>query len=331
MKKANLRDVAKAAKVSVATVSLALRNHPSISESTRKKILKVANQLGYQPNPRVAELMNHIRHGRHLDGLTECLALYWADVGHDEVKQTSYLSDFESEARKSLSDKGFGLECFYQNPEVSPERLQQILKARGIRGIILAPLMHTPRMQLDWDWHYFSIMITGSALWQPDFNRVQFHHFSEMVTMLHHLQEAGKSRIGLVVDSDLDNRSQHAITGGFWAGLQNNIPKREAFFDPRIESQQGLSRWLRSYKPDCVIIGYPPALKWMEEANSGIPIALRTKFYNGRGNAYPGIHQDFGRLGCVAAEQLIGQLMRNEVGIPTHPLQTFITGDWLEK
>lgn len=46
-----LRDVAKAADVSVALASLALNDKPGVSAVTRQRILDVADQLGYQANP----------------------------------------------------------------------------------------------------------------------------------------------------------------------------------------------------------------------------------------------------------------------------------------
>jgi len=50
--KTTIKDVAKAAEVSVATVSYVLNNTPgqSISDKTRKKVLQFANLLGYQCN-----------------------------------------------------------------------------------------------------------------------------------------------------------------------------------------------------------------------------------------------------------------------------------------
>ena len=43
-------DIAKAIGVSVSTVSRALRNHPDISETTKKAVKEVASALNYQPN-----------------------------------------------------------------------------------------------------------------------------------------------------------------------------------------------------------------------------------------------------------------------------------------
>jgi len=43
-------DIAKKLKVSRVTVSKALRNHPDISEEMKKKVIKMADKLGYVPN-----------------------------------------------------------------------------------------------------------------------------------------------------------------------------------------------------------------------------------------------------------------------------------------
>jgi len=50
MKKASLKDIATIAGVSIATVSYALNNSPQVSEVTRAKIKKIADELNYVPN-----------------------------------------------------------------------------------------------------------------------------------------------------------------------------------------------------------------------------------------------------------------------------------------
>ena len=47
-----LKDVARDAGVSVATVSLALRNHTSITEETHKRVIESTLRLGYQRRSR---------------------------------------------------------------------------------------------------------------------------------------------------------------------------------------------------------------------------------------------------------------------------------------
>ena len=54
-----LRDIAKELGVSHVTVSLALRNHPRISEATRERVQKKAEQMGYHPDPMLSALSHY--------------------------------------------------------------------------------------------------------------------------------------------------------------------------------------------------------------------------------------------------------------------------------
>jgi len=69
-----IKDIAQKANVSLATVSLALNNKPSISKSTRRKILEIAENLGYKFTQRgfpvdhgTIQFVQIIRHGHTLN------------------------------------------------------------------------------------------------------------------------------------------------------------------------------------------------------------------------------------------------------------------------
>ncbi|MDF2722645.1 MAG: hypothetical protein K0Q59_2320 [Paenibacillus sp.] len=63
-----IRDLAKLAGVTHSTVSKALNNEPGVSEETRKKIMKLANQLNYIPNLAAKRLAQ---------GKTNTIGLIW--------------------------------------------------------------------------------------------------------------------------------------------------------------------------------------------------------------------------------------------------------------
>jgi len=57
-----IKDVAKRANVSIATVSRILNNQPGYSEKTKAKVLEIINELGYQPNAVARGLINRRTH-----------------------------------------------------------------------------------------------------------------------------------------------------------------------------------------------------------------------------------------------------------------------------
>jgi LacI family transcriptional regulator len=62
----NLRELARIANLSPSAVSLALRDSPKISVSTRDRVRKLAEQHSYQPDAKVIEVMRHLRKPRAL-------------------------------------------------------------------------------------------------------------------------------------------------------------------------------------------------------------------------------------------------------------------------
>jgi len=59
--RATLRETAERAGVPRRAVSLALRGKAGVSAATRRKILRLAKQLGYRPDPEVSKLLARIR------------------------------------------------------------------------------------------------------------------------------------------------------------------------------------------------------------------------------------------------------------------------------
>src|SRR5436190_295023 len=58
------RDIAKVCGCSQCTVSNDLRGLPKVHPETRERILKIARDMGWQPNPFVSAYMSHFRRTR---------------------------------------------------------------------------------------------------------------------------------------------------------------------------------------------------------------------------------------------------------------------------
>ena len=56
--KTTIHDIAEKLNITASTVSRALKDHPRISDATKKAVLRVAQKLNYQPNHIAAALRN---------------------------------------------------------------------------------------------------------------------------------------------------------------------------------------------------------------------------------------------------------------------------------
>lgn len=323
----NQRDLARAAGVCPATISLALRNHPSIPEPTRAHIRKLAEKMGYQANPRVAELMGQIRRNRATHHLTESIALYWSDADQATVHGYTHLHQMEEAIRVHLRSQGYHLICCYHGEtDGTPARIERMLQARGIRGLLLAPLIQLPHRHLKWKWDSFSVVILGSGLWRPEFNRVRFNHAEEMGILLHHLHHRGFRRIGLVTDRLVDNRSQRAVSGGFFSRIPPALRAANPLFESDGEDRSAFLAWLKSFAPECLIVHSARVPGWLHGMRKAPPMVLTATNLGPAGQSIAGIHQDYNLLGKMGAEQLMGQLLLNRTGIPDVPVKVNITG-----
>ncbi len=325
-RRVNMRDVAREAGVSLATVSLAMRGHPSIPVATRERILAVAERMGYRANARVAELMGEIRRNRAADRITESAALVWSDATREAVGGFGHLVEMEGAVRERLGRHGFGLDVFYREDE-SMKHVERVLRARGIRGVILAPLIRLPHRHLNWDWSRLSVVIAGSGLWRPEFHRVRFNHFEEMALILHHLRHRGKSRkVALISDKAVDARSQRAVVGGFLAHAGEGA--EACVFESNGNDRVALLKWLRAFRPDHIVVGRADVIDWLLESGMESKLVLTSQYLHSDGERYAGIREDYGRLGSASAGQLLQQLTFHESGEPQDPIKIFITGRW---
>lgn len=136
-----MQDVAEAAGVHRTTVSLALRDSPRLPAARREEIKRVAEHLGYRPNPMVSALMTSRvsrREPKHQATLAfisvdQEVPLGWPDTN------TTYGMMFRG-ARDRARRRGYLLTPFWiGDPKLQGERFAKIMTARSIHGLLIAP------------------------------------------------------------------------------------------------------------------------------------------------------------------------------------------------
>ncbi|MFC5404502.1 LacI family DNA-binding transcriptional regulator [Cohnella soli] len=128
---ATIKDIAKKAGVSVTTVSRALNGYDDVSEDTRKKIKKVAEELSYSPNAVARSLVSK---------KTRTIGLIISDINRAGAKDA-----FAYEILCGINDRAgelnYDLLLFSTNPSKQMEKSYvSLCRERNVEGAILSGL-----------------------------------------------------------------------------------------------------------------------------------------------------------------------------------------------
>src|SRR5271168_4033881 len=125
-KPVNLRDVAKRAKVSVATVSMVLNENPRISRATQMRVQQIIDVMGYRPN-RLAQSLSS-RYTRVLAVLLPALRHGFGDA---------YFGELISGVCDKAGKMGYKIMLEQAKPEFIRERKHlEMYERRFVDGIL---------------------------------------------------------------------------------------------------------------------------------------------------------------------------------------------------
>ena len=331
-----MQDVATLAGVSKSSVSLALRHHPNIPEKTRNRILCAAHELGYRTNPLVAANMANMRSAntkRHIATLA-----YLSSHSKDFVlSSNSPLLLLYKGARDRCAQLGYDLEFVelakYQNPKKS---LSRILKYRGIHGLLFAPLEDLDTT-ITIDWRQFASVALGYTLNQPPLHRACPDIYSITRKLIYLLLDRGYRKIGFAYDEAADRRG-FGLARAAYLLVQDSLREEDRLKSMFKTSQEkpSLHEWLDAERPQVVVTSFPhDFISQAESLGLRIPEDLGVATYFWMPNVefsdrISGYHQNYRMEGCFAVDLLIGQLHRNEHGIPDEPKSLQVMGSWNE-
>lgn len=325
-----LREIARASGHALSTVSCALRHEPGVARETAERIREVASRLGWRPNPLVSAWLAHIRQS-HLPvaSLTLAYVISSSEGIRAHLRSPIYKAYFDG-AKQRAESLGFHLECFhYEN--VGASRLSQILINRGIPGLIIAPL-ETPGKQLHLDWNAFSCATIAYSLKSPCLHRAANHHQHSAALAIENVHGLGYRHIGLLLNADIDARSSHMFSGGFWATASRlRIPVIPPFlFSPGALDAEALNFWLKTHRPEA-IVGNRESLLILRRlfASSPPPPVFIDLDLDPSDSPHPGIDQKPHLIGAAAVDLTTSQLFRNERGLPSDPKLILIESRWV--
>jgi DNA-binding LacI/PurR family transcriptional regulator len=318
-----LRLLAKRLGVSAATVSLALRNSPTISAPVRKRVQAMAKKLNYRGNILINALMTQVRRGRVGDD-GEVIALLLE--GAQPPTAPGIVEGVEA-ARERARLAGLRLDVFLLGRRgADSASVNRMLFSRGIRGVIVG-LVPLDLLPLAVEWERYACVAIGYSFQQVMMHRVANAHFQGLMTCHQELRKAGCERIGCVLGRDEDERSLH-----YWQAAARSAP--HLFGGARIPplmmtmplKRSLFETWFRRHRPEAVIGNHPDFVPgWLDELKLEASYVTLDRYDD---LPWSGIRQSWGEMFATAVDQLGGKLARNEFGLPGTPRVTLIEGVW---
>jgi LacI family transcriptional regulator len=315
------------------TVSLALRDHSRISEKTRKRVREKAEELGYIRDPELSRLMAYIRNRKTAKfqanlGFLHCLE---APIS-PEANEYQWLL-YEA-ARQQAADMGYSLNVIWMTEKgMNRKRISQILEARNIQGVLVAPLPHglgfQPAKLLDAE-NYSGVTI-GYSVTDPRYSRITVNHYQAINLAMDKLWEAGYRRIGLAMEEQASARVRDLWLAGFVAWQYKQFHRMRV--TPLViedEWKHALRDWMDALKPDVVMTQTDQLETTLEALGYAVPDDVGVAYLNAnfKRRDVGGVVQDIRTEGRLAIEYLVSQILSRRRGVPVNNVTISVKGSW---
>ena len=324
------KQVALKAGVSEATVSYALRDHKKISPSLRRRIHRIADQMGYRVDPAISKAMAYLRRPRRERPETH-LAFLVPGYSLSFAAEDCRLQLMITGARLYAETHGFCLDLFslQESPPISPARMRSIIAARGIEGIVVAS-MQRGADELAFDFTGFATAAIGYSMRSPNVHRACPHHFRMMKGLMEDILSAGFRRIGLLLTRRLEEGSNNLLSAAF-LHVQNEIPPEDRI-PYRVEPAYhgpGLQRWMAEHRPE-IVIGPGHVHQLLRELSFRIPEDVSFASIDLGDPPYDaaGLDGRYDLVGMTAVDLVVSQLNLNLHGVPSQPKVVMVDSTW---
>jgi DNA-binding LacI/PurR family transcriptional regulator len=330
-------DIARKAGVSKNAVSLALRGSAQIPEKTRRRIERIARALGYQKNPTVAHLMAELRKFRS-PTFQSTLALLNANADPAAFTRHPTIPTYVAGCRRRARELGYILDEFWlHDPALNGNRLNKILRARNIRGVIVVGLMKENRLPARFlpTWREFHTVVTGVRTHEPTLSFACTDHHALALRAMEQALRLGYRRPALVLDHEIDQ----LVEGRFSAGTriaQQQLPKERQiepfyFVTEARKNPELFQSWFVKEKPDLLLTLYNVVRDWLVAMKLRVPrdVGLIQLEWRKEHPEWAGMDQHNDRVGEAAMEMVINMIHNHAPGPPDFPLANLIGSTWI--
>ncbi len=327
-----LRDLARATGLHFTTVGLALRGDRRVAAETAAQVRAAAERLGYRPDAMLSALSSY----RHRAGTFRGTVGYLLPAPLRQIleRNDGYRIAYQA-AVAAAEAAGLKVQPIHAlAPGFTPERLAQMLEARGIRALILAPLFQ-PGEYPALPWEKFSVVAIGYSVLRPAFHRVSPHQARSTRELIRVLRERGYVRIGFVLSQNANVRTGHNFLGAYLA--EQELQPESSRLRPLVTAADAaapaeLARWLKRERPDALMATGPELLDQVEALGYRVPGALGLALtgIRPRQPQIAGMDERWDAIGQAAIDLTLSLMKNHEIGVPAFPRFVLVEGAWTE-
>lgn len=328
------KQIAEALGVSSMTVSLALRGHTKISESTRKQVQQMAKKLGYVPDPGLRALADYRSGSRKISSRWNEVALIHNWPSEAMWKESEFYQSWRTELETAAAERGIRISEFWLGPEGERSRaVFRQLRNRGISGVFVAPLSpDDPEPILSIPRRGFQVVTFGPEHLFPDYHTVQFDFYENLRLAWKVLWERGCRKIGLMYLAFHGWRTGHAWPAAYyvenllnpgWHGKCRPLVLQDDDISLR---RQAYLNWIAREKFDAVISSYGRIYEWNQELKNPPEVAM----VNVRNPHHQGIDLNLPHMAEIAVELLYMDMQNSLTNRTSPPFRIHVPGKWVD-
>ncbi|MEO6435029.1 MAG: LacI family DNA-binding transcriptional regulator [Tepidisphaeraceae bacterium] len=186
--KVSMREVARQAKVSVATVSMVLNDNPRISRATHMRVQRLIDRLGYRPN-RLAQSLS----GRY----TQVLAVLLPALRH--AFADAYFGELISGICDRAGKMGYKVILEQAKPEfVKNREYIEIFERRYVDGILALGCNDRHQYLKDFSGAQYPLVVVDNYFSQWNLDHVVCDYRSGAEQVMNYLLQLGHKKIGFI-------------------------------------------------------------------------------------------------------------------------------------
>lgn len=313
------QDVALAAGVSIMTVSRVLGNRPGVSSATQERVRRAIKEVGFTVAPSLGSWRIQRRSGSHRAPVN--VILLTGETPDDWPMEGAWTEVLAAaRERVSKSDAAFDVLVMGARAGTAPDRVDKILRARGVAGVLFGPGLATAdlrRLSLS----HYALAAVDLAAQDLAVDRVAIERIALMDELFRIATKSGARRPALITGARPLLR-ESLWTAAFREAQCSLVPQASRiapFAAPRDARQ--IVEWVRENQPDFVFSS-SSAVFQLAKSGKLLPadqlcgLDLPPAFL---GNRFSGTYPPMKQIVITAVDLMLSKAARGAFGEGTYP------------